>query len=67
LDPISAIGLAFGIIKLALTVIEFLRAHPAIGQEARDALAKAQVALETAHDHVEAADSIAKRDGVEAP
>lgn len=57
MDPISAIGLAFGIIKLALTVIEFLKAHPAIGAEARAALAKAQTALETAHDHVETAES----------
>jgi GTP cyclohydrolase III len=67
MDPISAIGLAFGIIKLALTVIEFLKAHPAIGQEARDALAKAQHALETAHDHVEVSQGIVQRDGIEAP
>lgn len=58
MDPISAIGLAFGIIKLALTVIEFLKAHPAIGAEAKAALAKAQVALEAAHDHVETASSL---------
>ena len=57
MDPISAIGLAFGIIKLALTVIDFLRAHPSIGKEAREALSRAQVALEAAHDHVETAES----------
>jgi hypothetical protein len=55
LDPISAIGLAFGIIRLALTVIDFLRSHPAIGQEAKQALDKASQALATAHDHVESA------------
>ena len=67
MDPISAIGLAFGIIKLALTVIDFLRSHPAIGAEAKQALAKAQAALETAHGHVETADTITQRDGIEAP
>lgn len=57
MDPLSAIGLAFSIIKLALTVIDFLRAHPAIGSEAKQALDKAATALATAHDHVETANS----------
>ena len=57
MDPITAIGLAFSILKLALTVIDFLKSHPSIGAEARQALDKASAALNTAQDHVETAQS----------
>lgn len=55
MDPITAIGLAFSILKLALTVIDFLRSHPAIGAEAKAALDRAASSLATAQDHVETA------------
>jgi hypothetical protein len=53
LDPISAIGLAFSVIRLALAVIDFLKAHPKIGAETKTILDKAADSLNQTRDHIQ--------------
>lgn len=40
MDPISALALSVAILKLIVMVMDFLHAHPAIGQEVHDVITK---------------------------
>jgi hypothetical protein len=40
MDPISALALSVAILKLIVMVMDFLHAHPAIGQDVHDAITK---------------------------
>lgn len=45
---LTLIGIIFGLIKLILQVIEFLKEHPDVPGEAQRALSKLQVTMENA-------------------
>jgi hypothetical protein len=50
LDPITLIGLIFGLIKLAIAVYGLLKDHPEITQAARDMFARAHFTATQIHD-----------------
>lgn len=52
---LTLIGLIFTGIKVAMAIFEWLQAHPEVTGQAKAALARASVALEEAHGHVETA------------
>ena len=38
MDPVTALSLAYAIIKLIMLVMDYLHAHPQIGQDVKDAI-----------------------------
>ena len=50
MDPITLIGLIFGLIKLAIMVYGLLKDHPEITQSARDMFARAHFTATQIHD-----------------
>jgi hypothetical protein len=52
MDPISALALSVAILKLIVMVMDFLHAHPAIGQEVHDVITKVTGHLADALDQL---------------
>lgn len=50
MDPLTLIGLIFGLIKLAIVVYGILKDHPEITQAARDMFARAHFTATQIHD-----------------
>ena len=49
MDPLSAIGLAFTLIKLLMAIYDYLQAHPGVTSEVKSALSTARANLTVIH------------------